>query len=34
MELGHQERVVVGAVFLAVVVYAGWVAYQLLAALV
>ena len=34
MELGHRDRVVVGGVFVAVAVYAGWVAYQLLAALV
>ena len=30
MELGHQDRLLVGAVFVAVVAYVGWVAYGLL----
>ena len=30
MELGHQDRVVLGAVFVAIVAYVGWVAYGLL----
>jgi len=32
MELGDQDRLLVGAVFLTVLAYVGWVAYHLLAA--
>lgn len=33
MELGHQDRLVLGAVFVAVLGYVTWVAYQLVVSL-